>query len=230
MIGGLIFFFYSLNTTTSDENTIMITQVDIDRLNSVWKKKFLREPTKTEFQELLDNKIYQEIMYKEALKLGLDKGDLIIKRRLAQKMEFISSDMLSLEEIDDAKLKEYLELYKDHFYLPTKISFTQKLQGNDSFMIDKYQNNLTEIEVSRIFGRNFSHKLFKLEVNLKEYEIKSGYGIHTVVIKSKIENKLPEFNTIKLQVKKEYSTQMREEQNQLFYKNLKQKYDIKISQ
>ena len=109
LIGALLFLLYGFqNENTVDNNRIVISEADIDRLISLWKKKRLRLPTQLELQGLIEQQVHQEVMYREALAMGLDKDDAIVRKRLAQKVEFISSDIAALVEPGDKELTDYL--------------------------------------------------------------------------------------------------------------------------
>lgn len=127
VLGGFFFFFYAYlnNDVSSNKNTILLSKAEIKQLSYRWKKKYLRAPSKEELQTLIDKSIYTEVMYREALAMGLDKNDLIIKRRLTQKLEFVSSDMVELLDPSDEELLAYLSQHADKFKLPEKIRFSQ---------------------------------------------------------------------------------------------------------
>ncbi len=127
LIGTLFFAFYYWNDNDipPGNNTIVLTQVEITQLTNRWEKKHLRPPSAKEKQEFIDKAIYTKVMYTEALKMGLDKNDLIIRRRLTQKMEFVSSDMAQLVEPSDEELLAYLQEHATQFMDSPKISFLQ---------------------------------------------------------------------------------------------------------
>jgi len=162
LIGTLIFAFYywKTNDISVDENTIVLTQVEITQFTKRWEKKHLRIAPLKEKQEFIDNAIYAKVMYKEALKMGLDKNDLIIRRRLVQKMEFISLDMAQLVEPTDKELLQYLHKHSTEFISSSKIDFLQiyidpnKHRGNLQKDLDKIstllQNSLLNTHYENI--------------------------------------------------------------------------------
>src|SRR4030095_7019422 len=72
---------------------------------------------------LVDDRVREEVLYREALALGLDKDDTIVKRQLARKMEFLAEDVSKLEVPQRGELKAWFEKNKDQFALPPRISF-----------------------------------------------------------------------------------------------------------
>ena len=133
LIGAALFILYGLQNDqpADDGNRIVISEADIDRLLSLWEKKWQRLPTQTELDGLIEAQIRQEVLYREALAMGLDKEDSIVHRRLAQKVEFIFSDIASQAEPTDAELTDYLAAHNDKFEIPARISFQQIYLNSD---------------------------------------------------------------------------------------------------
>lgn len=125
LIGGLLFFIYGLQNETVSKNRITVSEADIDRLITIWEKKRLRLPTQTELQGLIEQQIREQVMYREALSMGLDQNDAIVRKRLAQKVEFISSDIVATIEPSNDELIEYLNTNAKNFETPARLSFEQ---------------------------------------------------------------------------------------------------------
>ena len=93
LIGLALFvLYYELNPRAGqreDSNRIVITADDLAQIQIAWMAQWHRPPTPEEMHNLLDGRIREEVLSREALALGLDKDDTIIKRRLSQKMEFV---------------------------------------------------------------------------------------------------------------------------------------------
>jgi peptidyl-prolyl cis-trans isomerase C len=128
LVAGLALFvvYRALNPSPGvpdDPKRIVITDDDLRQLQIAWRAQWQRFPTSEEMRGLVDNRIREEILYREAMALGLDKGDTIIKRRLAQKMEFLADDISSLREPRIDELKAWYEKNRERFALPTLISF-----------------------------------------------------------------------------------------------------------
>ncbi len=99
LLGALIFALYGIvNRKTDDEGTIIIDDFDINNIIASWEMQWKRLPTDEELKNLIQQNIKQEIFYQEALKMNLDHNDEIIKRRLSQKMQFLSNDLASMNE------------------------------------------------------------------------------------------------------------------------------------
>lgn len=127
LIGAGVFLLYGLTADDAAEqpNRIVFSEADTDRVINLWERKWQRLPTPQELKGLIEAQIREEVLYREALAMGLDEGDSVVRRRMAQKMEFISNDLASLAEPDDSQLQEYLDKHADKFALPGRISFSQ---------------------------------------------------------------------------------------------------------
>lgn len=127
LIGAGIFMLYGwqADDDTEGPDQIVFTEARIDQLINLWERKWQRLPTQRELQGLIEQQIREEVFYREALAMGLDKDDMVVRRRMSQKMEFISNDLASLAEPDDAQLKVYLDENRDKFTIPGRISYSQ---------------------------------------------------------------------------------------------------------
>ena len=127
VIGALLFGLYSLLNpmeVSVADNRIVVSAGDIERLSGNWAKKWNRPPTATELQGMVDSYIREEVYYREAIALGLDQGDTILRRRMMQKMEFLTNDLTDLANPDEATLNQYLLANKAKYELPARISFS----------------------------------------------------------------------------------------------------------
>ena len=108
---GLFFLFSQLNSDeeASDTQQIIINKSNLEVLSGTFMEENSIPPTKIEIQELLENAIREEVLSREALALGLDKDDRIIRHRLAQKMQYLFEDVAMVEEPSDEVLKAYFQ-------------------------------------------------------------------------------------------------------------------------
>ena len=125
LIGAGIFLVYGLtaNEPEDEVNGIDITAARADRMVTMWEKRWNRPPTQEEFDGLTDQYINEEILYREALAMGLDSDDPVVRRRLAQKVKFISNDIITIDTPTDAQLQAYLDTHASRYQLSGKITF-----------------------------------------------------------------------------------------------------------
>lgn len=123
---ALFVLFYQLSdTTTEAENRIVITQADLDLLATTWLRSMGRPPSAEEREQQLEFYIREQILSREAMAMGLDKDDAIVRRRLAKKMEYLFNDLSFIPEPTETELNEYLSEHASIFTLPADITFSQ---------------------------------------------------------------------------------------------------------
>lgn len=258
LIGASVFLLFSVvdkGETGYVGNEIVVSTADIERLSANWSKKWNRQATETELQGLVDSHIREEVYYREALALGLDNNDTIIKRRLMQKMEFLSNDLAELNTPDEATLKKYLQENKDKYDVPARVSFTHiyfssdkrgagatedaknVLSGldvlrapelGDNFMMEYDFVQETPFEVERLFGKSFTNQLFKAETDGWVGPIESGYGLHLVRISEKVDSRMPELASVIDKVRTDWMYEQKQNMNEEIYERFKEKYKVVV--
>ena len=102
---------------------IRLTVEELTQLALVFQSQWRREPTAEEFRRLVENRVQEEVLYREALAMGLEKDDTIVKRRMAQKMQFLAEDVGAAREPDRAELEAWFVKNSDRFAQPNRVSF-----------------------------------------------------------------------------------------------------------
>jgi hypothetical protein len=127
LIGAGLFLLYNaLNRGQSDApRDIVISEARVEALAENFATVWMRQPTSVEIKGLIDDYVAEEVYYREAVAMGLDQDDTVIRRRLRQKMEFISEDVAAAAEPTDAQLQAYLDQHADKFALPATLTFQQ---------------------------------------------------------------------------------------------------------
>lgn len=110
ILGGLIFFAYGqLVGKSAAPDEIFISRGQQENLLNTFSRTWQRPPTPQEFQGLLQDYIRQEIAYRESQEMGLDRDDIVIRRRLRQKLEMLAEDVASLAVPSEEELQRYLD-------------------------------------------------------------------------------------------------------------------------
>jgi peptidyl-prolyl cis-trans isomerase C len=103
---------------------INISDNDLYRIASLWEKQYGTIPTQKELENIVHNFVREEVFYREGLEMGLDKEDEVVRRRIAQKLEFLQQDLVIVNEPSEEELQEYFEKNTAKYLVPEKISFT----------------------------------------------------------------------------------------------------------
>ena len=135
----------------TSQNQIRVEQGNYNMLNATFKKQWNRSPTEAELNSLVENYIRDEIFFREAKILGLDKGDTVIRRRLAQKMEFLVGDIGTSIEPTLEELNEFYQENSEKYQTSGNISFVHvflnpdRHSGSMPQAIEALQESLTDI-------------------------------------------------------------------------------------
>ena len=102
---------------------IVLSLDELGQMDTFFVSQWHRQPTPAEFQAMVEDKVREEVLYREGLAMGLDKDDTIVKRRMAQKMQFLAEDVAAAHEPTSAELKAWFEKNSGKFALPSRYSF-----------------------------------------------------------------------------------------------------------
>jgi len=127
LLGAAIFAAYSMVNRNGEPapGRIVISQGQLASMMEGYTRTWQRPPTGEEWQGLIRDRVREEVYYREALALGLDKDDTVIRRRLRQKMEFISDDAAAQASPTDAELNAYLQSHPEKFRVGPQFTFRQ---------------------------------------------------------------------------------------------------------
>lgn len=256
LLGALIFIMYTRATGYIDQRNrqIYVGQDQIALLAESFQKTWNRSPTEDELKAQINNFIMDEIFFKEAVSMGLDKTDLAVKRRLRQIMEIMMDDFATIYPTEN-QLREYLSANPEKFRQDSRISFRYiyfPLEDEDEAIriLDRLQKGIsvekdytgglllipdrfeyeTEWEIERLFGGVFTRELFELETGDWTGPVESSYGWHLVKVSERIEGEVPDLNQIWDLVEREWSVERKKEIKEQQYKVMQGQYKISIEE
>ena len=128
LIGAAIYVAYGWfaePTQQTDDKVITITAGEVEWMQTSWQKRWNRPPTAQEMDGLIQQYIHETVLYREAVTMGLNKHDSVIRRRLAQKLEFLAKDLVSLTPPSEQDLQTWFDEHQDLYRRPTLYTFTQ---------------------------------------------------------------------------------------------------------
>lgn len=127
LIGVALFGIYRLTAPGAvgiePAREIRLSREELAQLALLFQSQWRRDPTPGEYGRMVEGKIQQEVLYREALAMGLDKNDEIVKRRMAQKMQFLAEDVANSREPTTGELKTWFEKNSTLFAQPPRLSF-----------------------------------------------------------------------------------------------------------
>jgi hypothetical protein len=126
-LGALVFLLFHLTTDRGEtqDGKIVVTHGKIEQLVTGFSRTWQRLPTQEELDGLVEDSIREEVLYREALAMGLDKDDTIVRRRMRQKLEFLTEDTAAAAPSTDADLQGWLDKHPDKFRVEPTLAFSQ---------------------------------------------------------------------------------------------------------
>jgi len=252
ILGLLIYFIDILNNDDRYTKDIYISDQEINSLVIAWESQVGRQPNQSELINIINDYIQEEILYREALALGLDKNDRIIKRRLAQKITFLKQETF----LEKPPIDEIINFYtsnKDLYYINPTFSFThyffsnekngkkraevffeqltnkKTLSKSDPFLLGKNFAYKSSDEINRDFGMNFSNHFNTMQKDIWSKPIQSSFGFHIVKIVGKQEGYLPDIKDIFFQVELDYANNIKDQLLEKYIMDVRSEYNIIIN-
>ncbi len=127
LLGLLIYGVYAwlhAGDAPDDEQTITVGAGELAWLETSFEKRWKRAPTQAELDGLVDQYVRETVLYREALAMGLDRDDTIVRRRLAQKLEFLVQDLVEVSPPTEEELEAYFEAHREDYREPDLVTFS----------------------------------------------------------------------------------------------------------
>ena len=245
-------------TSAVRPDSIVVTAPKIEQMAAVFAKTWQRPPTAEELKGLIDDFVKEEIYTREALALGLDKDDTVIRRRLRQKMEFMNDAGVDALVPTDAELEAYLKAHAAAFAVDPMTAF-QQVFLNPQQHGDRVEQDAAAIlaalqatppadaatlgdatllpselpltgkpTISQTFGQEFADALDKVAPDQWRGPIMSGYGLHFVHISKREAGRMPALSEVHDAVAREWTNAKRTELDEARFNELLKRYQVTI--
>jgi hypothetical protein len=257
LIGVALFGAYRwVSPGDSGGRRIVITRGVVDDLVTQHVAAKGREPSNTELNHLIESYVRDEVLYREGVKLGLDRDDLVVKRRVRQKIEMIAEEDASTRAPTDADLSTYLAANQARFVQPTTLTFEQVFlgpppagsvvvhavavtrealrHGTDAATLGKptllpHRMTRTPADlVARDFGAAFAVALEELPVGEWMGPIASSFGAHYVRVSDRTPAVAPQLAAVRDQVVREWENDRRRRARNDGYTKMRGEYQVSI--
>jgi len=257
LLGALLFVAFELKNRGDDgpsDKRIVVGEGRIAQLVAVFTKTWQRAPTRQELQGLIDDFVLEEIYYRQAVEMGLDRNDTVIRRRMRQKIEFLTDDAAALVQPGDDELAAYLAANAERFRSDNRYTFRQVYiiperhaadldqfvaeslatlrQGGSvagaSGLLPEDHSDSPARAVDSTFGTGFSRRLDKLTPGEWRGPVKSGLGLHLVRLESRTEGAVPELAGIRKELEREWANEKRLDTRRQLNEKLRQDYEVVI--
>ena len=236
---------------------IEITPDEVERLRARWIAQWGREPTGDELQTLVDEAVDEEILYREAQRLGLDRNDAIVRRRLAQKLTFILEDAGATGPPSESEVEEYYARHAERYRRPGRTTFDHVFLSGDSrtdpagdatalldevdagnddgwqrlgdpFMLARSYADRSDHELAGLFGRVFTEAVAGLPVGGWNGPVESTYGAHLVRVNARTPSRAPALAEVRDRVLTDLREDRRRERSLAAYQELRDAYEVRL--
>lgn len=254
LIGAGLFGLYALQNDIEPEapKRIVVTPGQVEQLSERFQRTWSRKPTDEETRGLIESYLREEIFYREAVAMGLDQNDPLVRQRMRQKLEFMLED-LSAATIDDAGVAEFYAENSERYRIPARASLRQvyldpdrhadleatvrQLRAElddgagfetlgDRSMLPASFELATENELARNFGADFARAVVDLPVSTWSGPVFSAFGAHLVRIEELVEARIPGLDEVEAQVRRDYQIRRQQQQKDLAYQRLREEYEV----
>jgi hypothetical protein len=259
-LGATLFALHGLVGKRSAEGPekIVVSVSRVANLGDGFARTWRRSPNEQELQGLIEDYIRDEVFYREGRAAGLDRDDVIIRRRVRQKMEFLAEDM-SVPEPSDEQLAAYLVSNPERFRAEDQFTFHQvflsatrrantidsdskqvasilaRADGTvdatvlgDPFLLGEEFRGVSPSKLTSIFGEDFSKQIGAMEKGRWQGPISSGFGQHFVFISERISGGSPLLDAVRPAVRREWANAQRLEAERRLYASLRERYEIVV--
>jgi PPIC-type PPIASE domain len=260
VLGAALFGLFSLVDRKDAEAPakIIVSGARVATLADGFARTWRRPPTEQELQGLVEDFIRDEIFYREGRAAGLDRDDVVIRRRVRQKMEFLVEDMAAAEPSDE-QLAAHLASNPEQFRTEDRLTFhhvflsaTRRgsaLDGDarqiadtlvrtsapedtatlgDPFLLGEEFRAMSQSDVARTFGDGFAKRLSAIEPGRWQGPIPSSFGVHFVFVDERAKGSLPPLESVREAVQREWLNARRIEAEQKLYRTLRDRYQIVV--
>jgi hypothetical protein len=255
-IGGLIFVLFAAQSEPGPEpaDTIVVGPDRIAQLAKGFQAVWRRPPTDDELRSIIDDFVREEIYYREALTLGLDRNDAVVRRRLRQKMEFLTDSGAELLEPTAGELEAYLLASEQTFRRGPRLAFEQIYLGETSAP-ESIRLSLSALQsdplagpstlgehtllpaqlglsppdaIDGVFGKGFSERLTELQPGVWAGPVVSAYGVHLVRIVDSLPARTPPLEEISDAVLRDWKAAKARKIRELQYARLRERFVVEI--
>ncbi len=236
--------------------TVVISEGRVNQIAEGFLLLSGRAPTREELAALVDDFVSEEIGYREAVAMGLDADDTIVRRRMRQKLEFLIEDGGASEEPTEAQLQQWMDANPDVYRLPERrairhvlasadkrgaaapadaIIFLAKLKSGadpvrlgDGSMLPAAMPLTTEAGVASQFGADFARSAFAHQGEGWFGPIASPFGQHIVLVMDVEHGRAVPLSEIREKVRSDWIEHRRNIVRDEFHARMRQRYDIRI--
>lgn len=244
------------DTVTTGGERIVVTAAQVEQARAAAAVLQGREPTAEELAALIEPTVRDEVFYRQALALALDENDDEVRRRLIEKMSYLTQDLADPAPSSPEHLRAFYTEQPQLFTIPALVTFDQvffspgargaaldadaaagltALQGGrapaevgDRTPLRESYDGAPREQVAVLFGEDIAAALFDAPPGDWTGPFRSDFGLHVVRLRSRSDERLPPYEEIEARVAEEFGAQRRREANERAYQEMRALYEVVI--
>lgn len=254
-IGAVLFAFFLWRGEARPER-IVIGAEEVAKLEQAASLLRGRPLTADELEQIVESGVREEIYYREALATGLDVDDDEVRRRLIEKMQYLTQDLADPEPASEEELRVFFAASPDRFRIPELVTFDQIFfspsQRADSLRSDvaaaldalssgadpgafgdrtplqgRFEASPRErIEV--LFGEALTDAVFAMQPGGWSGPYESDFGLHLIRLVERTQARQPSFDEARERAAEVFAEERRRAANEAAYEEMRQRYDVSI--
>ena len=251
LVVGLLLFLIIGRSGMVDptSRTIFVDEDQISRIAANWEQIWQRPPTSEELDRMIENFIREEIYYREALRIGLDQDDTVIRRRLRSKMEFLARASVESTVPEEAMLQQWLDDHATLYATGSTVSFDQIYLGEDaeidavlvqlqqgvdpsalstSISLPHSMIDASQMQIARQFGEAFLPTIDLGQIDEWQGPIQSGFGRHLVRVTAHHLDNTPQLSDVRQRVENDWRAATLAEREEQAFAILREAYSVEI--
>lgn len=255
--GVLVFVIASWRGAAVDpaDRTITIDEDRVTWLVGQFEQTWQRSPSPLEIDQLIRDYVKEEVYYREALRMGLDQEDPVIRRRLRSKMEFLAASQVESAPATDAELAAWLNAHKAQYAEGARYSFDQIYLGSaddpkiaaqapalkralaagkdwraegQAISLPAQMVQADATAIGNEFGEDFAAALPAIAVGGWQGPVKSGFGLHLVRITQFVPGRVPPLSAVRQRVENDWREATLSDRQDRAYQALLDGYSVRI--
>jgi peptidyl-prolyl cis-trans isomerase C len=228
LIAGAAVFALFGGESAPDERRIVIDAARIERLAGQFAQTFRRLPSGAELDALIREDVKDEVYYREALRLGLDRDDEVVKRRMRNKLEAFTTTPEELEEPDEATLQRWLDAHPERFAGEARYSFEQRPVSGPALPLATRFDDAPAGEIAAQFGGDFVTALDRLPAGRWSGAVASPFGPLRVRPLERTTAAPPKLAEVRQRVENDWRAATTRRRTNAAYRALLERYDVVI--
>jgi hypothetical protein len=232
---------------------IVVTSARVEQLAAAFGQIWQRPPTEAELADQIDEFVREEVFYREALAMGLDRDDAIVRRRMRQKLAYLAEDLSGAADPSDDELRRTLAAHPERYRREPRLALHQiavrrdgadaaqrarsllarlragddTVRGDPTLLPDALPLS-SRSAIAAVFGDDFAGRVFGLAPGSWSGPIESGVALHLVRVDAREEARDASLDEVRSAVRRDWIEAHRKEADDAFYRKLRARYDVTV--